>query len=98
MSAEGPYFAIVINRSTPEQRAQAHEIVKANTDSWWHGFGDLWLVRGKSASEWRDLVGVALQAVPSGVLVLRIADPGLPRWAYRAKLADSAAEWLKDEL
>jgi len=98
MAADAPAFAIVINRATAQQRAQVHEIVKSNADGWWHGFGDLWIVRGKSVEGWRDLVGIAFSAVPSGVIVLRIADPGVPRWAYRAKLSDSAADWLRKEL
>jgi hypothetical protein len=92
-----PKYVIAINRATPEQRQQVHEIVKANANGWWHAFADCWIVGGKTAAEWRDLVGVVFPIGPGGVLVLKIDTAGAT-WAYRATFKDSAKEWLRTHL
>ncbi len=93
-----PKYAIIINRATPEQREQVHGIVKEHANGWWHHFADLWIVGGKTTTEWRDLVGVAVRLGPTGVLVLKIDVESAPTWAYRAHLPESASEWLQGHL
>ena len=93
--SDGPWFTIAANRITPQQREQIHGIVKEHANGWWHGFADLWIVGGKSASEWRDLVGVAVPHVPSGVLVFKVDSDTKGTWAYRAKMNDNGREWIK---
>jgi hypothetical protein len=93
-----PKFAIVASRITPAQREQIQGIVKANANGWWHGFADLWIVGGRSAREWRDLVGVAVPHVPSGVLVLKIDESAPSTWAFKATMSDANRDWLKKNL
>ncbi|MGB9185145.1 MAG: hypothetical protein WCB67_13870 [Solirubrobacteraceae bacterium] len=89
-----PKYAIVADRITAAQREQIQGIVKANANGWWHAFADLWIVGGRTASEWRDLVGVAVPTVPSGVMVLKIDEVNTPRWSYKAAMSDANKEWL----
>lgn len=87
-------FAIAINRATPLQREQVHGIVKQHANGWWHGFADLWIVGGKSAGEWRDLVGVIFPKSPSGVLVLKLDVKSRGTWASRALWTEANKDWL----
>jgi hypothetical protein len=93
-----PVFVIVANRISPAQREQIQGIVKANANGWWHAFADVWIVGGRTAKEWRDLVGVAVPNTPSGVLVLKLdrAHPGA--WASKAKFSDANREWIHKNL
>ena len=91
-------YAIVANRISTAQREQIQGIVKANANGWWHGFDDLWIVGGRTASEWRDLVGVAVPSQPSGVIVLKIDKDNPPRWAYKAAMSDANRDWLHKNL
>ncbi len=93
-----PTFAIVADRVSPAQREQIQGIVKANANGWWHGFADLWIVGGRTAKEWRDLVGVAVPTVPSAVLVLKLDRATAGRWASKAKLSDANSKWLHNNL
>lgn len=91
-------FAIAIDRATPLQREQVQEIVSKQAEKWWHGFADLWLVSGKSAVEWRDLVGVIFLRGDGNVLVLKIDTASQHTWASRASWSDSQREWLYESL
>jgi hypothetical protein len=93
-----PVYAIVANLPSDSQRDEVHQIVKENANGWWHAFGDLWIVGGKSAKEWRDLVGPIFPTAPSGVIVLKIDREHSGTWASQAKLSDSALAWLKKNL
>jgi hypothetical protein len=90
-----PVFAIAIEASTDLQRKQVQAAVKQHAELWWHGLADLWLVVGRSASEWRDLIGPIFPTVGSGkVIVLRLG----PAWASRGKLSDTETEWLHENV
>lgn len=93
-----PKYAIIANNITAEQREQIQGIVKANANGWWHSFRDLWIVGGRSAGEWRDLAGVAVPGAPGAVLVLAIDREDPNGWAYRGKLGESSAEWLRTDV
>jgi hypothetical protein len=93
-----PTYAIVIEASHPLQRDQVQEIVKANATLWWHAVADLWLVTGKNAAAWRDLVGVVFPAGNGKVLVLKVDSQSGGTWAYRGQFPASATEWLRKNL
>jgi hypothetical protein len=97
MTPPNVWFVIAINQATAAQREQVHEIVKASTGTWWHAFADAWIVQGRTAGEWRDLVGEPFRLGPGGVIVLKVDDAGAT-WAYRAQMSDTARKWLRDNL
>jgi len=45
------------------QRGQVHQLVKSNTDRWWHQFPDVWIVTGQDSAFWRDQI---TEVLPSG--------------------------------
>lgn len=91
-------YAIVANNITPVQREQIQAIIKANANGWWHNFADLWIVGGRNASEWRDLVGVAVLPAASAVLVLAVDTSDAHAWAYKGVLGQGASEWLRSDV
>jgi len=95
-----PAYAIIIEPSTDLQRDQVQDLIKRTTDDWWHGMPDVWLVLGKNATEWRDLVGPIFPTVGSGkLLVLKLdTDASISRWAFRAVFPESTQQWLKEHL
>ena len=93
-----PKYAIIANNITPEQREQMQAIVKANANGWWHSFADLWIVGGRSAGEWRDLVGAAAPTAPSAVMVLAIDRSDANGWAFRGILPESSVNWLRGDV
>jgi hypothetical protein len=94
--SDDPLFAIFVNRVTAEQREQIHEIIKEHANyGWWHGFADLWIVVGKTATAWRDLVGEVTVYPPSGVLVVKVSSDEKGVWASRSTLSESNREWIK---
>jgi len=93
-------YAILIEPSTDLQRDQVQELIKTSTENWWHGMPDVWIVLGKKAGEWKDLVRPIFPTEESGkVLVLKIDNaPNISSWAYRAFFPDSTRKWLHDNL
>lgn len=97
--AKRPVFGIVIEASSPLQREQVQAAIKAQDVGWWHNVGDFWLVTGKSAVEWRDLLGPIFPTPASGKLLVVKIDADAPvTWAYRGQFSDSSDEWLKKHL
>jgi hypothetical protein len=94
-----PMFVIAANRITAQQREQIQAIVKAHANGWWHSFSDLWIVGGKTAIEWRDLVGVVAPfSEGAGVLVLKIDTASDKTWAFRAKMSKAGRAWIRKNL
>lgn len=84
-------FAIVIESPTDLQREQVQAAVKQHAELWWHGLADLWLVVGKTAKEWRDLLKPIFPISHGGkVLVLAADGP----WAARGNFSESETQWL----
>ncbi|HEU5142977.1 MAG TPA: hypothetical protein VFU04_07465 [Solirubrobacterales bacterium] len=97
--AEEAYFGIAIEISTELQRRQVQDVIKRNTDAWWHEMPDFWLVKGKSAEAWRGLLGSIFPTVGSGkLIVVKIDTASSDTWASRAKFTDSALRWLNENL
>jgi hypothetical protein len=97
--ALSPVFAIFIecNDAVELQREQVHAAVKTHAKEWWHGLDDLWFVAGRSAEEWRNLVGPIFPTTGAGkVFVIRVSEPF--HWAYRAKFPETSSKWLKENL
>ncbi len=90
-----PIFAIAINRASSLQREQVQDIVAKQADLWWHGFADLWFVVGKSAKEWRDLVGPIFLRDGAVLVFKAYTDRS---WASRASWSDSQKDWLHKNL
>jgi len=88
-----PYYVIIANGIYPWERNRMHELIKANTASWWHYFPDVWIVAGgQTAAAWRDLFSDVVSRKPSSVLVFQVSS----QWAGRAS-SDKLA-WLAQAL
>jgi len=88
-------YTIILDRGTDDERSAVHATVKANANGWWHHFADAWIVHGKSAAEWRDLVKGALSSEASSVLVLRLPEASTEsRWAYFGRKSTKRCQWL----
>jgi len=70
-----PMFVIVTDGLGDVQRNLAFEAIKSASEAagtaWWHHFSDVWIVQGKSAADWRDLVRSTGEA---SVLVLELTS------------------------
>ena len=94
-----PTFAIVADGVTPEQREAMHEAIKAASHrGWWHHFGNLWIVRGLSATEWRNTVREPVRGGAASVVVLKIDTDDSGTWAWFGANAEKACRWLHDYL
>jgi hypothetical protein len=62
--------------------------------SWWHQMPDVWVVESKlGPSSWMGALGIIVPYLPSGLLVLRLADNPPGRWGVRMKTDN--AKWFK---
>jgi hypothetical protein len=96
---EVPKYVIVGNQISAGEREQIQSIVKAKANGWWHSFPDVWIVGGRTVTEWRDLVGAAIiNATPSGIMVLKIDNADPTTWAFRARLNEASVNWLRSDL
>jgi hypothetical protein len=92
-------YAIAIEPSDPLQREQVQAFIKEEAESWWHGIADVWIVTGKSASEWRDLVGMFFPQGAGSVIVLKLDTHSDETWFFRSlAFTDSQREWLRMNL
>lgn len=87
-------FVIVVDDVTSLQRDRIHELVKTNTDDWWHELKDLWIVTGRTAAAWRDLVDPVLKGQRSPAVVLKVAAREGGRWATSGALP-GLSEWFE---
>jgi hypothetical protein len=70
---------IILDSINDFQRGQVHQIVKSNTERWWHWFPDVWIVVADRGTEfWRDLIGEVVPTVGSGSVLVMHVDA---RWA-----------------
>lgn len=88
-----PTFIVMADRIGPEKREAIHAIVKEHSSGWWHHFANVWIVRGHSATFWRDALIEHLGS-PSAVLVMSLPPKDATRWAYYGSKAQEKAEWL----
>ena len=65
-------FILVANELSDEQREKIQDVVKANADGWWHHMPNVWLLSGKTATAWRDLVKDIVAPGPAGILVFKV--------------------------
>jgi hypothetical protein len=90
-------FVIVLDRATPEERAAVHEIIKANAKGWWHHFADTWIVGGKTAQTWTQLLKPALPTGQSSILIFRLpANPAPADWSYFGIDGQKRLRWMYD--
>jgi hypothetical protein len=91
-------FLIILDRATEQQRRAVHEVIKENARTWWHRFVDVWIVHGKSADRWRDLVGDEISN-PATVLVIRFPTKGdETRWSARGPDTSTKFDWFHKNL
>ena len=89
-------FVIMVNRATADKLNAVHEAIKTASafGGWWHHVDNVWIVTGKSASDWRDIAKRALAPLgKSGVLVLKVSEVSGGRWAGAGV---TGVDWLKD--
>jgi hypothetical protein len=87
-------FAISVDRATQEELDAVQSIVKANANGWWHRHAAFWVVGGKTASEWRDLIKPALVS-GSSVLVLQLPENDAEKnWSFNGPEAKAKCEWF----
>jgi len=89
-----PYFVILANKITDEQRDQIHAAVKEHAAGWWHHFLDSWIAGGHTAQFWRDTLKPAVVKGPASIVVLQLAEPA--KWATFGPTKH--AEWLYTNL
>lgn len=92
----GDMFLITVDRGSPEELDKVHEIAKLNSAFWWHHFSSTWIVAGKTASEWKDLLEGILVGPDSAILILRLPEEEKRNWWLRAReeSLDKKASWL----
>jgi hypothetical protein len=88
------WLLVVAQSIDDTQRTLMHELIKSDSDEWWHGFPDVWMVRGDSAEAWRERLGVFVPRGPSAVLVFQMPDEGGRAWSARG--VKSGWEWLTE--
>jgi hypothetical protein len=94
-----PRYAIVLSASTAEQREAVQAIIKENASrGWWHRFPNMWLVGGRSASQWRDLVRPAMRPGIGAVLVLKIDTDDPNTWSFFGPRSKETTKWLHEHL
>jgi hypothetical protein len=100
MSEKPPVFVIAVEVSTSLQRDQIQAFIKQEADSWWHGLADLWLVTGKSAEEWRNLLRVFFPNKGTGSLLVLKLDPGPSVvWSWRSwTFTESQKKWIEENV
>jgi hypothetical protein len=93
--SDSDFYLIAFNRLDATQRRLIHAKVKELSAGrgWWHHWDDVWVVRGHSASRWREALGDFVPDVPSGVLVFRLPASGEREWSGRGKR--EAWEWFQ---
>jgi hypothetical protein len=89
-----PTYAILVDRATDAQLQAVHQAVKDAANGWWHRFTNVWLVGGKTAVEWRDLLKPLVSA-PGSVLVVRVDGS---QWAMSGPDVQERAAWLHKNL
>lgn len=85
---------VLLDRASPEERERTHDAVKENSSGWYHHQTDTWIVRGKTAAEWRDILKSVLDRGPSNLLVFTLPEEGARSWAYWGPNAKKRGEWL----
>jgi len=89
-----PMHIIVLDRATDEQLNEAHQIIKSESKGWWHHYTNVWLVRDRTASDWRDSLKRVVVGGPASVSVFRLPDAGHRKWASYGFKAKARSEWL----
>jgi hypothetical protein len=88
---------IFIQSPSAPIRDAVQDLVKQNTDVWWHQMPDLWIVEGDSPKVWRDRIRSLLIAGGGGVdvLVLPLPPEGRSYAAYGPS-PKSGFDWLRE--
>jgi hypothetical protein len=68
--------------------------VKSSADSWWHEQVDIWLLKGKDAAYWANVLSHIAAIDGSRYLLLRLPPVGLRQWAGRH--TRSALAWIRE--
>lgn len=90
------FFAISVDRATPDQLNRINELVKLHSPGWWHHHAAFWIVNGKDPRYWRDLVKTILSGTQARVLVLRLPSSENGRWwASYGEPTEQKSGWLK---
>jgi hypothetical protein len=76
------------------ERGQIHQLMKSNSEHWWHQYPDVWIVKGGTSGDfWRDLVIPVLpQRGRGSVLVMKLRG----NWA--AFGSHEQFDWLMEML
>jgi 2-polyprenyl-6-methoxyphenol hydroxylase-like FAD-dependent oxidoreductase len=88
------FVVIIADNIDNTQRNQIHQLVKSQSEEWWHEFANTWIVRSEHhSSGWRDALQPIFHERPSALVVLDLPTKGGRGWATR--FVDS--DWLRDE-
>ncbi len=89
------HFLIVVDWALESEVAAVQAVVQEHSPQWWHHFAEVWIVEGRSAAEWRDLVLPCLDpGVPSAVLVAAL--PAGAKLAYYGPDMPVRTAWLAE--
>jgi len=89
-------FIIVASGATPFQLQSLHEIIKQNSNGWWHNFADVWIANGKNASTWISLLMPPIEGTAAKVLVLALPKM-LNQRGFGGYLTDDESKWITSE-
>jgi hypothetical protein len=89
-------FVIIVDHGTPTQLNYVHEVIKQHTKNWWHRFSSTWIVSGKTASEWRDIVRPFIEkSSKASALVIALPSDDTERaWSYFGIEVEDRCAWL----
>lgn len=84
-------YVILTHGINDFERGQAHQIVKSNTDRWWHQFPDVWIVTGHTLGFWRDRMREVIPVEGRGAVLVLEAGVGWSAFGTRAQF-----DWLQE--
>jgi hypothetical protein len=96
MASPEQFFAIILDGATPAQRNAVQHRVKRATGTWWHTYGDVWIVRGPiSPGEWIQRLQPVFKSGTASFLVLQLPGTDQARaWGYFGPDPTHRVAWL----
>ncbi len=88
------FFAVVLDRGSPEEREAIQAVVKEHANGWWHRFESFWVVGGHTASWWRDQLRPSIAAGPSTLLVMKLPADESRAWAAFGPNMEERFRWM----
>jgi len=96
LATSDQFSVIILDRPSQAQRAAVQARIKKVTQSWWHEYDDVWMVRSATTpSEWIDRLQPVFKTGNASFLVLGLPGADEARtWAYFGPDPTKRLAWL----